>query len=90
MRRNLISVSHFCLTNNISIEFLPRSFLMKDLRMGATLLTDNSKDGVYEWLTVHEKSKPLLAFASIKASTSDWHHRPDHPFAKVLSPLVSS
>ncbi|RVW71956.1 hypothetical protein CK203_052530 [Vitis vinifera] len=52
--------------------------------MGATLLTDNSKDGVYEWLTVHEKSKPLLAFASIKASTSDWHHRPDHPFAKVL------
>ena len=31
MKRNLIYVSQFCLTNNVSIEFFPRSFLMKDL-----------------------------------------------------------
>ena len=34
MKRNLISVSQFCLTNNVSIEFLPHSFLVKDLRTG--------------------------------------------------------
>ena len=90
MKHNLIYVSQFFLTNNVSIEFFPRSFLMKDLRTGATLLIDNSKDGVYKWLTIHEKSKPLLIFASIKASTSNWHHHLGHPSTKVLSHLMSS
>ena len=90
MKHTLISISQFCLTNNVSIELLPRYFLVKDLRMGATLLTGSSKDGVYEWSTVHEKSKQLLVFASIKASASNWHHRLNHPSTKVLSHLVSS
>ena len=90
IKRNLISVSQFCLTNNVFIEFLPCSFFVKDLRIGTTLLTSNSKDGVYEWPTIHEKSKPLLTFAFIKASASDRHHHLDHPSAKVLSHLMSS
>lgn len=53
-------------------------------------MTGNTKDGVYEWPTFHEKSQPLLAFASVKTSASDWHRRLGHPSAKVLTQLVSS
>ena len=48
MKKNLISISQFCISNNVSIEFLPFCFHVKDLRTGATLLTGNTKDGVYE------------------------------------------
>ncbi|KAI4347884.1 hypothetical protein L6164_008660 [Bauhinia variegata] len=38
MKKNLISISQFCKTNHISIEFLPTSFHVKDLRTGKILL----------------------------------------------------
>ena len=38
MKKNLISISQFCTSNNVSIEFLPTAFLVKDIHMGATLL----------------------------------------------------
>ncbi|KAI4318276.1 hypothetical protein L6164_026065 [Bauhinia variegata] len=49
MNKNLISISQFCTSNNVSIEFLPTAFLVKDIHMGATLLKGNTKDGVCEW-----------------------------------------
>ncbi|RVW55344.1 Retrovirus-related Pol polyprotein from transposon RE1 [Vitis vinifera] len=73
-------------TGSSTLQSSPHSFLLHDdLRTGATLLIDNSKDGVYKWLTIHEKSKPLLIFASIKASTSNWHHHLGHPSTKLES-----
>lgn len=48
MKKNLISVSQFCTTNNASVEFLPSSFHVKDLRIGTILLKGVTKDGVYE------------------------------------------
>lgn len=50
MKKNLISVSQFCLNNNAPIEFLPNSFYVKDLCTGAILLQGKTRDGVYEWL----------------------------------------
>ena len=46
--KNLISISKFCISNNASIEFLPYTFLVKDLYTGAILLTGKAKDDVYE------------------------------------------
>ncbi|RVW33268.1 Retrovirus-related Pol polyprotein from transposon RE2 [Vitis vinifera] len=72
MKKNLISISKLCISNNVSIEFLPSSFLIKDLRIGATLLKGKTKDGVYEWSV----SSPLLAFPVSKPAhqngISDW------------------
>ncbi|RVW51349.1 hypothetical protein CK203_075439 [Vitis vinifera] len=42
---------------------------LKDIHTGATLLKDNTKDGVYEWSVF----PPLLAFSSIKTTLSEWH-----------------
>ena len=35
MKQNLISVSQFCTANQVSIEFSPLMFIVKDLRTGA-------------------------------------------------------
>ena len=37
MKKNLISVKQFCVTNNVSIESLPHFFLVKDFRTRAAL-----------------------------------------------------
>ena len=86
MKKNLISISIFCNTNNVSIEFLPSTFLVKDLRTGTPLLTGKAKDGVYWWIV----SSPLLAFSNIKTSSSEWHHRLGHPTFSILKHIVSS
>ena len=85
MKKNLISISQFCTSNNVSIEFLPSTFLVKELHTGATLLQGQTKDGVYEWPT----SSPLLALSTIKTTTIDWHHRLGHPAFPILKHIVS-
>ena len=34
MKKNLVSISKFCQSNHILVEFLPFSFVVKDLQMG--------------------------------------------------------
>ena len=72
VKRNLISISQFCKSNKTFVEFLPSSFHVKDLQTGAILIHDHTKDGVYEWPT--NPSTSVIAFSSVKASPSDWHH----------------
>ncbi|KAL6313856.1 hypothetical protein AAG906_010275 [Vitis piasezkii] len=64
MKKNLISISQFCHTNNISIEFLPSTFLMKDVRMGTPLLTGKAKmvsmSGQYHLHFLHFLALKLL------------------------------
>ena len=72
MKQNLISVSKFCVTNNVAVEFLPFSFIVKDLRTGARLMQGRTRNGVYEWPSHAQPDKPpILAFSSIKASLPD-------------------
>ena len=85
MKKNLISISQFGTSNNVSIEFLPTALLVKDIQTGITLLKGNTKDGVYEWPV----SPPLLAFSSLKTTLSEWHQRLGHPALKILKQIVS-
>ena len=85
MKKNLISISQFCTSNNVSIEFLPTSFLVKDIHTGATLLKGQTKNGVYEWPV----SPPLLAFSGIKTTLSEWHQRLGHPAYHILKQIFS-
>ena len=62
IRKNLISVSKLCKTNNASIEFFPSSFVVKDLKTGVHLTQGRSKDDVYEWPWPNRETQwvPLL------------------------------
>lgn len=73
MQKNLISIALFCQTNNVSVELFPTCFHVKDLRTGDILLQGGTKDGVYEWPVASSSSSPILAFSTVKTTTSIWH-----------------
>lgn len=77
--RNIISISQLCNDNNASIEFLPHSFILKDLTTGASLFQGPVKSGVYEI-----QFTPPQVFASTKVESLDWHHRLGHPSQKSV------
>ncbi|KAJ9566804.1 hypothetical protein OSB04_002770 [Centaurea solstitialis] len=83
--RNIISISKFCRENRMSVEFLPDSFLVKDLKTGASLLRGSVSSGVYEL-----KFNSPTVFASTKVSPFNWHHRLGHPTLKIIKFLTSN
>jgi hypothetical protein len=48
IKHNLLSIYQFCVDNNVSVEFLPWCFLVKDLLMGEIRTKGKTKEGVYE------------------------------------------
>lgn len=62
---------------------------MKDLPTGTTFLQGATKIGVYEWSRSSSKTKPVIAFSSIKAPVYQWHHRLGHPSSTIPSHLIS-
>nr|DAD26772.1 TPA_asm: hypothetical protein HUJ06_028240 [Nelumbo nucifera] len=89
MKKNLISIYQLCISNHVSIEFSPSTFHVKDLNTGAILLTGQPKDGVYEWPASSSSSSPLLAFSSVKTTSSEWHSRLGHPSFDIMKNIVS-
>jgi hypothetical protein len=88
IKTNLISIYQFCVTNNVSVEFLPTCFQVKDLHTGATLVQGITKDDVYEWSAIKPSSSPIIAFSSTKTTSSNWHHHVLSEFhLNISSPL---
>ena len=48
IKRNLLSIYQFCVDNNVSVEFLPWCFFMKDLLTGEIHAKGKTKEGEYE------------------------------------------
>ncbi|KAJ9560019.1 hypothetical protein OSB04_005179 [Centaurea solstitialis] len=76
MRTNLISVAKLCRTNNVSVEFFPFHFFVKDLKTGAPIMRGENINDVYYL-------NQLSSQPQINATTSvlpiQWHHRLGHP-----------
>jgi hypothetical protein len=89
MQKNLISIALFCQTNNVSVEIFPTCFHVKDLRTRDILLQGGTKDGVYEWSIASSSSSPILAFSTVKTTTSIWHQRLSHPASSILNHILS-
>jgi hypothetical protein len=76
--KNLLSVHRFTLDNHVFIEFHPFFFLIKDIKTRRILFRGPCYGGLYPLLpTLNTTTK--LAFATIKPSSSTWHHRLGHP-----------
>jgi hypothetical protein len=67
MNKNLISISQFYLSNNVSI-----SFLVKDIHIGAILLKGQMIDGVYECLISSLTTSLVFLFSNVKTTSSEW------------------
>ncbi|BAB10876.1 polyprotein [Arabidopsis thaliana] len=87
--KNLISVYRLCNANQVSVEFFPAHFQVKDLNTGARLLQGRTRNELYEW-PVNQKSITILtASPSPKTDLSSWHQRLGHPALPILKDVVS-
>ena len=82
--KNLISVRRLTRDNNVSIEFDPVGFSVKDLRTRAEMLRCESMGDLYPLRLPHHQA--LAASSGI----SLWHQRLGHPGTPVLSQLLQS
>lgn len=89
-KENLVSVSQFCLVNNVSIEFFFYCFLIKDLFTGEIKERDQIERDLY-LLTSHLQSSASSArsFHSVHASGSFWYQRLGHSTYKVFRHVLS-
>lgn len=80
---------HLCNTNQVSVEFFPAHFQVRDLNTGARLLKGRTKHGLYEWPV--DSTTPTTFYASPipKTSLYLWHARLGHPSIPVLKSIVS-
>ncbi|EOY32308.1 Uncharacterized protein TCM_040047 [Theobroma cacao] len=86
MNRNLISISKFCKTNNVFVEFFPFHFLVKDSSMGAPLVRSLNRNGLYELpRCMSHLSMITTTFLSVKTSFDVWHRRLGHPSSEILT-----
>jgi hypothetical protein len=86
IKRNLLSIYQFCVDNNVSVEFLPWCFLVKDLLMGEIRAKGKTKEGVYEWsciVTPH-------AFSSLRLAPINWNFRLGHPTLSILKTILTT
>ncbi|KAJ9551570.1 hypothetical protein OSB04_015615 [Centaurea solstitialis] len=82
--KNLVSVRKFTIDNQVSIEFDPFGFSVKDLRSRATIMRCNSSGELYPVTSLSSStSSSPVSFAAI--SPQLWHHRLGHPGDHVLS-----
>ncbi|CAA7014904.1 unnamed protein product [Microthlaspi erraticum] len=87
--KNLISVYRLCNANQVSVEFFPVHFQVKDLRTGARLLQGQTKDELYEWPMSTKNTISLFASPTPKTASHTWNSRLGHPSPSVLKTIVS-
>ena len=87
--KNLISVYRLCNTNGVSVEFVPASFQVKDLRTGVPLLQGKTKNELYEWPVSHAQATAMVTSSNPKTSLFSWHSRLGHPSLSILNTTMS-
>ncbi|KFK45117.1 hypothetical protein AALP_AA1G346500, partial [Arabis alpina] len=89
IQKNLVSVYRLCNQNNVSVEFFPAHFQVKDLSSGVPFIQGKTKDELYEWPASPSTLTSFFASTTPKLSTTDWHHRLGHPSTTILHNIVS-
>ncbi|KAD3338056.1 hypothetical protein E3N88_33577 [Mikania micrantha] len=91
LRNHLVSVAKLCKTNNVSVEFFPFHFFVKDLRTGARLMRGvNINDVYYASTFPHQPIHQLNSSIKTSGSLLSWHHMFGHPSIKVLKLLLNN
>lgn len=89
-KKNLLYVHQFTKTNNVSMEFFPNYFIVKDQFTGVPLAQGTCKDGVYHIRTpsYYLKSPSKFAALGVRTSKINWHARLGHPSLKTSFDII--
>uniref|UniRef100_A0A2N9G2P8 Retrovirus-related Pol polyprotein from transposon TNT 1-94-like beta-barrel domain-containing protein n=1 Tax=Fagus sylvatica TaxID=28930 RepID=A0A2N9G2P8_FAGSY len=85
IQKNLLSVSQFTKDNNVSIDFHPSCFFVKDLTTGKVLLKGPLKHGLYSMPHLLPPPTTPVSFFGARASLPQWHYRLGHPAFRPTS-----
>jgi histone deacetylase 1/2 len=85
--KSLLSVHRFTLDNHVFIEFHPFFFLIKDQATRRVLFRGPCYGGLYPLMPISNESS-MLAFLTIKPSSSTWHRRLGHPSLFVVQQVL--
>ena len=89
INKNLIFVHKFTHDNNVTMEFHPFFYLVKDRMMGVVLMRGRCEGGVYLMeLCSSSPQAHVVTLAGTRASFDCWHHLLGHPVPKLLSFLL--
>lgn len=83
--QNLVFIRKFIVDYNVSVEFDPFGFYVKDLQMGLVLMRCESKCELYSLTTSSPQAPKYLSFAALPSSP--WHDQLAHPGANILHSL---
>lgn len=86
-KTNLIYVSQFCTSNQVSIEFFSDYFLVKDQFTGEIQFKGPLDQSLYKFLSSAVSNKPVCF--SIRLSSESWHQRLGHPNARIFNFILS-
>jgi hypothetical protein len=82
--KNLVSVRKFTIDNDVSVEFDPFGFTMKDFQTETFLMRCNSSGDLYP-IPTRPNTTTLPPSAFVASSTELWHSRLGHPGAHILN-----
>ncbi|XP_074306217.1 uncharacterized protein LOC141641457 [Silene latifolia] len=80
--KNLISVRQFTKDNNVTVEFDPHGFSVKDIRTGTTIMRSNSTGTLYPVSATSNKEPPITVLA--ESALDLWHPRLGHPGFNII------
>ncbi|CAA7024026.1 unnamed protein product [Microthlaspi erraticum] len=91
IQKNLISVYKLCNANQVSVQFYPSWFQVRDLRTGIPLFQGTTKNELYEWpIPKPVASTFFTSTNNLKTTISDWHSRLGHPSLPILKHIISA
>ena len=76
--------------NNVSLEFLPHLFYVKDLCTGERILCWTTNGGVYVWLNSPTKEKPLSSYDISSFLCNSCQCNKSHKLPFSTSTIISS
>jgi len=86
--KNLVSVRKITIDNDVSVEFDPFGFPVKDFQTGTLLMRCTSSGDLYPIPTSQHTTAALSPPSTFAASSTElWHCRLGHPGAPVLNSL---
>ena len=89
IQKNLLSVSQFTKDNNVSIDFHPSCFFVKDLTTGKILLKGPLKHGLYSMPHPLPPPTTPVSFFGAHASLPKWPYRLGYPAFCLLQQVVA-